>query len=157
MCVSFFFFFIPVFIFFSVCFCVLFKRDKEIWQQQANLLPKPRLPVDASVDVFFFGPKPYPEPSQSPSAAPSNFWRHRELCRGYARNNKFKGMRKSHRYESLVLIEGLSVKIEYANNSNNNNNDREMATKLARNFHVFFHACHFCFSHCRLIFYKYPN
>lgn len=86
--------------------------------------------------------------------APSNFWRQRELCRGYTRNNKFKGMRKSHRFESLVLIEGLSVKIEYANNSNNNERN---GNKAHQQFSRIFHACHFCFSHCRLLFFKYPN
>lgn len=71
----FFFYFIEVFIFFSVCFCVLLKGDKEIWQQQANLLPKPRLPVDVCMCFSLArNPEPGPKPiahasAQSPSAA----------------------------------------------------------------------------------------
>lgn len=124
----------------SVCVCdfsLLFQLlmgDKEIWQQQAKLLPKPRLCRTAHL--------PFPLPPCLPYIVPLPCG---ESCRGYTRNNKFKAMPGKSLVSGtslLVLIEGLSGK----------NRTQQQERSVLPTIFTYFHACHFSFSFCHLLF-----
>jgi len=119
----------------------LLMRDKEIWQQQVKLLPNPRL--------FY---------AISQALLPNLFdlWQECELCRGYARNNKFKGMWKSRWFVLLlVLIEGLSARNRTQQQTSMNSTHTSIHPYTHTHIHrateifTYFHACHFCFSFCQ--------
>lgn len=133
-------------LFVCVCdFSLLFQLlmgDKEIWQQQAKLLPKPRLCRTALLCLSLrllasclplYAVLPYGE-----------------SCRGYTRNNKFKAMPGKSLVSGaslLVLIEGLSGK-----NRTQQQQQQQQERSVLRAIFTYFHACHFSFSFCHLLF-----